>query len=154
MVTFESDGSLTFSVYLPSAESVELIGDFTDWATRRLSLARKLEDLAAVGPVSRFRALDGSTKTHAAESGSWTIAIRVPEGEYAFSYLVDNQWWLPDYAAHGVRRNAEGSWTSLLFVPPQPRLLRRRPPQYPGSTARAMRDIVRGAPQSTLRRVV
>jgi hypothetical protein len=39
--------------------------------------------------------------------------------------MVDDNWWLPDYAAHGVRRDRQGNWTSVLFVPPRPSLANR-----------------------------
>jgi 1,4-alpha-glucan branching enzyme len=126
MVTFESDGSLTFRVYLPHAESVELVADFTSWTTRRLALTKERSMKVAGGRMAAAMASDGAGEKGAEEhTGWWTIKVRCPEGDHAFSYLVDNQWWLPDYAAHGVKRNEQGNWTSLLFVPPKPRLLER-----------------------------
>jgi 1,4-alpha-glucan branching enzyme len=98
MVTVERDGSLTFRVYLPNAQSVELVADFTDWASKRVPLQREAD---ARG-----------------EQGWWRTQCRCPSGEHSFSYLVDDHWWFPDYAAHGVRRNQYGNWTSLLVVPP------------------------------------
>jgi 1,4-alpha-glucan branching enzyme len=107
MVTFESDGSLTFRIYLPHAQSVALVASFTDWTERALLLSRDTRLAKDEDP------------------GWWTLNVHTSDGDHAFSYLVDAQWWLPDYAAHGVRRNAHGSWTSLLFVPPPPRILTR-----------------------------
>lgn len=99
MVSNELDGSLTFRVYLPHAQSVELLADFTEWKKGRLTLHRD--------PLPR-------------NVGWWTVNCKVVDGDHAFAYLVDDQWWLPDYAAHGVRRNDLGQWTSLLFVKPLP----------------------------------
>ncbi len=107
MVTFENDGSLTFRVYLPHAECVALVADFTGWQTGAVPLHRESNPATDEG------------------RGWWSITAHPTDGDHAFSYLVDGQWWLPDYAAHGVRRNDEGSWTSLLFVPPPPRILKR-----------------------------
>lgn len=106
MVTFECDGSLTFRVYLPHAESVSLVASFTDWQHGGVPLEREAPEPGE-------------------PEGWWTVNVAPGDGDHAFSYLVDDQWWLPDYAAHGVRRNDEGSWTSLLFVPPPPRILKR-----------------------------
>ena len=46
MVTVECDGSLTFRVYLPHAQSVDLVADFTEWGTGRLSLSRETKLVA------------------------------------------------------------------------------------------------------------
>lgn len=116
MVTVERDGSLTFRVYLPHARSVELVADFTAWGTGRLALKRE----CAPGDESVADAEPGQCC-----EGWWTITTQAPDGDHAFSYLIDEQWWLPDYAAHGVRRNEHGHWTSLLFVPPKPSILER-----------------------------
>ena len=126
MVTFESDGSLTFRVYLPHAESVELVADFTEWAGSRLALKREVHGRIDEHRLSELA--EGQPPSEAPQTGArgwWSICLRAPEGDHAFSYLVDNQWWLPDYAAHGVKRNEHGNWTSLLFVPPPPRLAER-----------------------------
>jgi hypothetical protein len=47
----------------------------------------------------------------------------VPDGDHSFSYLVDGQYWMPDYAANGLHRNEYGRWTSNLCVetPRRPR---------------------------------
>jgi 1,4-alpha-glucan branching enzyme len=124
MVTVECDGSLTFRVYLPHAERVELVADFTDWHQGRLPLMRE----GAPADAERHdEELCGEEvpSTDGREEGWWTIRVQAPDGDHAFSYLIDDQWWLPDYAAHGVKRNDEGHWTSLLFVPPRPRLVER-----------------------------
>jgi 1,4-alpha-glucan branching enzyme len=90
----EINGQMRFSVYLPHAERVELMGDFTDWE-------------AGAIPMNRGAGED---------CGWWTADCPVPEGEHSFAYLVDSQYWMPDYAATGVHRNAFGRWTSDLCV--------------------------------------
>jgi 1,4-alpha-glucan branching enzyme len=137
MVTVEIDGSLTFRVYLPHAQTVELVADFTDWGTGRLALTREspaddafsaIVDDADGGDVEDDADADLAGELQDAstsERGWWSVRVHAPDGDHAFSYLIDNQWWLPDYAAHGVKRNEQGHWTSLLFVPPRPRLMER-----------------------------
>lgn len=90
----ESDGRLSFQVYLPHAEHVDLVGDFTEWEKQ---------------PIAMTRGRDR-------EDGWWLAECRVPEGDHAFSYLVDGQYWMPDYAASGLHRNEFGRWTSNLCV--------------------------------------
>lgn len=90
----EVDGSVQFQVYLPHAERVELVGDFTGWERRPVPMRRG----------------DGD------ERGWWRANCRVPRGDHSFSYLVDGRYWMPDYAASGVRRNEFGQWTSNLSV--------------------------------------
>lgn len=90
----ERDGRLSFQVYLPHAEHVELVGDFTEWEKRPISMSRG----------------------HDNDEGWWTADCRVPEGDHAFSYLVDGHYWMPDYAASGLHRNEYGRWTSNLSV--------------------------------------
>ena len=123
MVTVERDGSLTFRVYLPHAQRVDLVADFTDWGTGRVALRREDEEPTRIDWDAE--AGDGSDRQDGPELGWWSVRVQTPDGDHAFSYLIDDQWWLPDYAAHGVMRNAEGHWTSLLFVPPKPRLVER-----------------------------
>lgn len=99
MVSFDRDGSLVFRIYLPHAQSVQLVADFTGWRERPMALRRE-------------STRDGD--------GWWSLNTGLPEGEYRFSYLVDEQWWLPDYAASGVQRNEFGNWVSLLCVAAAP----------------------------------
>ncbi len=123
MVTVELDGSLTFRVYLPHAESVALVADFTDWGTGRLALVREEAEPTHIDWDTEEPGCAGERA--ATEHGWWSIRVHAPDGDHAFSYLIDDQWWLPDYAAHGVKRNEHGHWTSLLFVPPTPRMAER-----------------------------
>ncbi len=117
MVTAEHDGTLTFRIYVPSAERVDLIGDFTRWTDGAITLKRESETAST--------ALDGM-QPRSPSTGWWRVRVRISDGDHAFSYRIDDRWWLPDYAAHGVRRNPDGNWTSLLFVPPRPEIARRR----------------------------
>lgn len=101
----ETDGQLAFQIYLPHAERVELVGDFTGWERSAIPMRRGQGD----------------------EHGWWKTDCRVPEGDHTFSYLVDGRYWMPDYAANGVHRNEFGHWTSNLSVQPphRPRRLKK-----------------------------
>ncbi len=91
MVTLLPDGNCRFRVYLPHAAKVELLGTFTDWREGRIAMTR-------VHP------------------GWWEALIPVGQGDHQFCYLVDGSIWLADYAAHGVKLNGYGGWTSRLCV--------------------------------------
>lgn len=95
MVIDRADGLKRFEIYLPHAERVELVGDFTCWQDGAIPMKR--------GEGER--------------AGWWYAECVVPHGDHAFSYLVDGRYWMPDYAAHGVHRNASGHWTSNLSIP-------------------------------------
>lgn len=98
MVTMNDDGSVTFRMYAPRAEYVELLTDFTGWAHGVAEMSRDDGDMP----------------------GWWRVTLHAPAGEHGFCYLVDGRCWMPDYAAHGVRRNEFGNWVSLLRVPSVP----------------------------------
>ncbi len=91
MITTLPDGTVRFRVYLPHASTVELVGDFTAWRDQRIQMQRH-------------------------NPGWWEVTAEVPTGEHQFCYLVDGAIWLADYAAHGVKLNGYGGWTSRLCV--------------------------------------
>lgn len=98
MVIAHQDGNYEFRVYLPEARSVELVGTFTDWRSRAVAMNRE-------------------------SSGWWSVQVHLdaPNGrsvDHDFSYLVNHETWLPDYAASGVKRNSFGGWVSQLHVAP------------------------------------
>lgn len=95
MVIIDTPGTLKFRLYLPHAQKVELTGDFNQWAP-------------GTHAMRRDESMD--------EPGWWAAEFALPAGEYRFAYLVNNSWWMPDYAAHGVERNSSGKWVSLLRV--------------------------------------
>ncbi len=92
MVKFGQAGDCEFRLYLPDARSVQLVGDFTGWQERPISMLRS-------------------------ESGWWTTRLSMSPGDYEFQYLVDDVAWLADFAASGVSRNGYGLWVSQLHVP-------------------------------------
>jgi 1,4-alpha-glucan branching enzyme len=91
MVISEVDGRRTFRVYLPEASGVEVVGTFTDWRMRPVSMKRE-------------------------DTGWWTATVALTAGDHDFSYLVNGTHWLADYAAMGVKRNGFGGWVSQVHV--------------------------------------
>lgn len=104
MIVTNANGTVTFRIFLPHAARVDLLADFTQWRSGPIALARE-------------------------HPGWWSATVEVPGGEHAFAYLVDGSIWLADYAAHGVRLNPHGGWTSRLVVEPAPA------PSTPGRAA-------------------
>lgn len=92
MVTNTPTGQCEFRVYQPHASCVELLGTFNGWEP---SLAVEL---------------------NCDDAGWWRAEAKLPQGAHEFCYLVDGCVWLPDYAAGGLRRNADGRWVSQLTV--------------------------------------
>lgn len=95
MVICENGVAHTFRVYLPEARCVQLVGTFTDWRVRPISMSRE-------------------------STGWWTVTTNLTPGDHDFSYLVDHATWLPDYAASGVKRNGFGGWVSQIHVAGDP----------------------------------
>lgn len=87
---------LTFRIYLPHAGRVEVVGSFTEWEGHPMPMHRGAGE----------------------EAGWWMCRCALPAGDHTFAYLVDGQYWMPDYAASGVHRNEHGQWTSDLSVGP------------------------------------
>jgi 1,4-alpha-glucan branching enzyme len=93
MINTEPDGTILFRVFLPHASRVELLGDFTGWKQTPVQMIRE-------------------------NPGWWSARVAVPAGDHNFAYLVDGAIWLADYAAHGVKLNGFGGWTSRISVDP------------------------------------
>lgn len=92
VVTHLSSGSVEFRVFRPSADRVELLGTFTDWRQRAVSMQK--------------------------EPSGWFVArLAVEPGDHEFQYLIDGTEWIADYGASGVSQNGYGLWVSALFVP-------------------------------------
>jgi 1,4-alpha-glucan branching enzyme len=86
-----ADGVVSFRIYLPDAEAVLILGDFTNWRSDPILM-------------------------HRTAGGWWEAEAQVPPGDHLFSYLADGERWIPDYAAHGLRANRYGGWVSHLSV--------------------------------------
>lgn len=57
----------TFAVTTPDAVSVMLVGDFTHWQDKPISMVKR-------------------------EGGLWTASVSLPPGTYHYRFLVDGQW--------------------------------------------------------------
>jgi len=64
--------SLQFSLYMPQAHNVALIGDFNGWGSKAEI------DLAPSG------------------NGVWNVTVPLPAGRYQYAFLVDGQRWVTD----------------------------------------------------------
>ena len=95
MVTLTESGKVQFRAYFPSANSVRVAGDFTGWGAAPVDLTPE-------------------------PGGWWSTTLRIPPGEYAFHYLVNDSRWETDFAAFGVEMTRLGSWVSRLYVPKTP----------------------------------
>ncbi len=91
MVLLQRDGWVKFEMFCPSAGQVRVVGTFASGCQSMV-------------PMSS----DGD--------GWWTVRLQLEPGAYEFLYLVDDDIWLPDYAAHGVSRSRSGQWISRLEV--------------------------------------
>lgn len=57
----------TFSITAPGALSVMLVGDFTQWQDKPISMVKR-------------------------EGGLWTASVNLSPGTYHYRFLVDGQW--------------------------------------------------------------
>lgn len=57
----------TFSITAPGALSVMLVGDFTQWQDKPISMVKR-------------------------GGGLWTASVNLPPGTYHYRFLVDGQW--------------------------------------------------------------
>ncbi len=77
-----------FRLQHPGAESVSVIGDFSDW--RPLPMRR--------------------------EGAAWIVQARVTPGVYHFGFLVDGEWYVPEEAT-GLVTDEFGRANATLVVP-------------------------------------
>lgn len=88
----EARMTVHFELHAPDAETVELVGTFTDWQAGRLRLA---------GPDA---------------SGHWTADVDLPAGRYEYGFLVDGQQWLVDSNAVIRRDDGFGRENAVLAL--------------------------------------
>ncbi len=98
MVNVRADGRVEFRFLSPGAGRVQIVGDFTNWATHPIEMTPEPD-------------------------GWWKISVRLSVGEHRFRYLVDGKWQT-DYAAFGVAANEFGEFDSIVVVD-EPRVLLR-----------------------------
>lgn len=57
----------TFSITAPGALNVMLVGDFTSWQDKPISMVKR-------------------------DEGRWTASVNLPPGTYQYQFIVDGQW--------------------------------------------------------------
>jgi 1,4-alpha-glucan branching enzyme len=57
----------TFAIFAPEAQTVELVGNFTDWENNPVSLKKS-------------------------KDGTWKAAVTLGPGTYEYRFKVDGQW--------------------------------------------------------------
>jgi hypothetical protein len=82
---------VTFMLYAPKAQSVQLAGDFTSWNPDEF----------------RLKKIDGS--------GIWEIQIPLRKGRiYVYNFIIDGNQWIADPNATSVIDDGFGGLSSLL----------------------------------------
>ena len=79
-----------FVIYQPDVRHAEIIGNFTDWS-----------------PVAMERI---------GNSGYWSISIELPEGEYRYSYLLENGQQIADPTVLAREQDDFGGENSIIKV--------------------------------------
>ena len=80
----------TFSISVPTAVSVQLVGDFTNWQDRPINL-------------------------HKEGDGVWRATVKLEPGEHHYRFLVDGQW-RDDPSAEQTAANPFGGIDAVLRV--------------------------------------
>jgi 1,4-alpha-glucan branching enzyme len=80
----------TFSITVPTAQSVQLVGDFTHWQERPVNL-------------------------HKESDGVWRTTVKLEPGEHHYRFLVDGQW-PDDPSAEQTSANPFGGIDAVLRV--------------------------------------
>jgi hypothetical protein len=76
-----------FSLKRPEAGEVKMLGDFTQW--NAIVLAKDSQ-------------------------GNFTAELTLPEGSYAYGFMVDGREWVPDQTAHGFVPDGFGRVNSII----------------------------------------
>jgi 1,4-alpha-glucan branching enzyme len=86
------DELVEFTFFRPQARCVHLAGDFNNWRSGELPMARR-------------------------QDGYWQLRLRLPSGEFRFRYCADGEWFT-DFAACGLEPGRFGM-DSIVRVPPR-----------------------------------
>jgi 1,4-alpha-glucan branching enzyme len=84
------NGQVVFTTLYPRAQSVQIAGDFNDWAPETTQLER-------LG------------------NGKWQLAMPLDKGIYKYRLVVDGQWQQDPYNEH-TEMNPFGELNSVLNV--------------------------------------
>ena len=79
-----------FSIDMPEASRVSLVGDFNGWDEQAVGL--KLRD------------------------GTWTTKVRLKPDRYQYMFLIDGERWLPDPRADEHVDDGYGNRNSIIDV--------------------------------------
>lgn len=84
---------IVFSLEVPEASDVSIVGDFNDWD-------------AEATPLSRTSALD-----------EWAAAVPLVPGRYQYTFIVDGEQWVADPGAPRALQSDFGRPSSVITVP-------------------------------------
>lgn len=90
----EQEGIAQFVGRFPGAQSVEVVGSFTDWRPGAVVLRDDDHD------------------------GIWRASVVLPVGEHEYMFVVDGERWVPDPLAGRYVDDGFGRQNALLFVRP------------------------------------
>lgn len=81
---------INFTLEMPEARTVSLVGDFNGWDVNVYKLIR--------------------------QNGSWKIKLNLPRGRYQYVFVVDGNKWVPDPEAKEYIDNGYGGKNSVLDI--------------------------------------
>ena len=84
------ENPVEFTLHMPQARSVAVVGTFNDWDANRTPMSPK-------------------------PGGTWEAAVWLPAGRYEYRFVADGQW-ISDPNARECVQNTFGSTNSVLVV--------------------------------------
>ena len=93
MINLERNGVVVFTIQIPGATRVELVGAFGGWMPQTIPMIRQHGDF-------------------------WTVSVEPGVGAHLFRYLVDGQAWVLDPESHGTQLASDGEPRSRVWCPP------------------------------------
>jgi 1,4-alpha-glucan branching enzyme len=94
------NGRVTFRLRSPSSRTVQVAGDFNNWA---------------LGDAESGEVLVGSMTK--GEDGVWELTMALPPGRYRYRYLLGEANWFLDPGNPRVVDDGRGGKANLLIVP-------------------------------------
>jgi 1,4-alpha-glucan branching enzyme len=93
-------GRVTFRLKSPSSRTVQVAGDFNNWA---------------LGDAESGEVLVGSMRK--GENGVWELTLTLPPGRYRYRYLLGEANWFLDPGNPRIVDDGRGGKANLLIVP-------------------------------------
>ena len=81
---------VSFSLHMPDAGSVAVVGSFNDWHPKECSMHRDRE--------------------------MWTVTLHLPSGRYEYAFMVDGKSIVPDPGANIYQDDGFGNQNAVLIV--------------------------------------